>query len=91
MTTLTAARCFTTHPARLCADAARRNAGYRGHKLDRFRLEAGRPTAVCACGTYVFVEREGMGHVWGYGRLPGAAGTWGGCRRHEETNREAAR
>lgn len=73
---------FTTHTARLAADAARRNAGYRGHKLDRFSLEAGRPTAVCACGIYAFVERDGMGHVWGYGSLPTTPrGTWAACRQ----------
>jgi len=71
---------FREHSARLVADAARRQAGYRKHKLDRFQVEAGRPTAVCGCGTYVFVEREGFGHVWGYGRLPGAVGTWAACR-----------
>ena len=72
---------FSDHAARLCADAARRQAGYRGHHLDRFRAEAGRPTAMCGCGTYVFVEREGMGHVWGYGRLRGAPGHWEACGR----------
>lgn len=74
---------FTDHSARLMADTARRQAGYRGHTLDRFRSEAGRPTAVCGCGTYVFVEREGMGHVWGYGRLPGSIGVWPACRAPE--------
>jgi hypothetical protein len=65
---------FSEHSARLAADAARRQAGHRGHRLDRFKREAGRPTAVCGCGMYVFVEREGRGYVWGWGRLPGFPG-----------------
>ena len=72
---------FTDHSARLVADAARRQAGYRGHQLDRFQREAGRPTAVCGCGTYVFVMPQGFGHVWGYGKLPGTPGVWAQCRR----------
>ena len=63
------------------ADAARRQAGYRKHKLDRFQSEAGRPVAVCGCGTYVFVMREGFGYRWGYGRLPGSPGAWAQCSR----------
>ena len=71
---------FNDHSARSVANAARRRAKWNGHTLDRFSMEAGRPTAVCGCGTYVFVEREGHGHIWGYGRLPGSIGAWPACR-----------
>ena len=49
---------------------ARRWAAGNGHTLDRWQIEAGRPTAVCSCGAYVFVMLEGSHYVYGTGRLP---------------------
>jgi hypothetical protein len=49
---------------------ARRWARTNGHTLDRWHVEAGRPVAVCACGAYVFVERESRHYVYGTGKLP---------------------
>ena len=49
---------------------ARRWARSNGHVLDRWSIEAGRPVAVCSCGGYVFVERQGSHWVYGTGRLP---------------------
>lgn len=87
-----AGRVYTVHvnrpPVFPSADArnqgrlARATAIASGHdKLDRFQLEDGRPTAVCSCGLYLFVQRDGRDYAWGYGRLPGTRGAIG---RHEE-------
>ena len=58
---------------------ARRN----GHRLVRWEVEAGRPTAVCGCGGYVAVERQGGAWVTVYGRLPipGSVRPDGRCSR----------
>lgn len=70
---------FRTPTARLASRNARRQATDRGHTLDRFQREAGRPTAVCGCGCYVFVDRDTGGEYWGYGKLPVGPGTWQHC------------
>jgi hypothetical protein len=49
---------------------ARRWAKSNGHHLDKWSIEAGRPVAVCSCGAYAFVERQGRHYVYGSGRLP---------------------
>lgn len=71
---------FVSDAARAAGVEARTTARLAGHRLDRFQLEAGRPTAVCSCGLYLFVERQGE-WVWGYGRLPG---TRGAIARHTD-------
>ena len=62
---------------------ARRWAKGNGHALDGWTLEAGRPTAQCPCGGYVFVQREGSHYVYGTGRLPvpSASNASQTCRR----------
>lgn len=70
---------FPNPQARLAGRNARLQAANRGHTLDRFRREAGRPTAVCGCGCYVFVDRDAAGYYWGYGKLPVGPGAWAEC------------
>jgi hypothetical protein len=74
-----------TPGARLAARNARRQAGARGHNLDRFRREMGRPAAVCGCGVYVFVDRDNGGSYWGFGRLSvNGQANWDRCSITQE-------
>lgn len=64
---------------------ARRWARDNGHAPDGWKLEAGRPTAVCGCGAYIFVMPEGNHWVYGTGKLPvpGAVNASRPCPRSE--------